>query len=79
MSPCAYPFSKTAVIWRDLTWPHKNPKFNLHHLRNISTGFEMAVLTSKSGICKGLPWYLIKQLEVKEENMFDKKVISGIA
>ena len=39
----------------------------------------MAVLTSKSGICKGLPWYLIKQLEVKEENMFDKKVISGIA
>ena len=36
--------------WRDLTWPRKSPKFNLHHLRNIYTGFKIAVLTPKSGI-----------------------------
>ena len=50
LSPCAYPFSKIAVIWRDLTWAGKSPKFNLHHLRNISTAFKMSVLTPKSGI-----------------------------
>ena len=51
MAPCPYPFSKIAVIWCDLTWPHKSPKFNLHHLRDISTGFKMVVLTTqKSGI-----------------------------
>ena len=47
--PCVYPFSKIAVIWRDLTWPRQSPKFNLHHLRNTSTGFKMAVLTLKLG------------------------------
>ena len=52
LSLCAYPFSKIAVICRDLTWPRKSPKLNLHHLRNISTGFKMAVLTTKSGIRK---------------------------
>ena len=50
MSPCAYPFSIIAVMWRDLTWPRKSPKFHLHHLRNISTQFKMAMLTPKSGI-----------------------------
>ena len=33
-----------------LTWPRKSPKFNLHHLRKISTGLKMAVLTQKLGI-----------------------------
>ena len=50
LSACAYPFSKIAVKWRDLTWRPESPKFNLHHLQKISTGFKMAVLTSKSGI-----------------------------
>ena len=36
-------------MWRDLTWPRKSLKFNLHQLRNISMGFKMAVLTPKSG------------------------------
>ena len=36
--------------WRDLTWRRKGPKFNLHHLREISVAFKMAVLTPKSGI-----------------------------
>ena len=51
-SPCADPFSKIGVILRDLTLPRKSSKFNLHHLRNISTGFKMVVLTPKSGIMK---------------------------
>ena len=38
-----------AVKWRDLTWPRTSRKFNLHHLRTISTGFKMAALTPKSG------------------------------
>ena len=50
LSPQVYPFSKMVVKWRDLTWPRKSPKFNLHHLRKISTEFKMAMLTSKSGI-----------------------------
>ena len=50
MSPCPYPFSKIAVIWRDLTWPCKSPKFNLHHLQNIYAGFKITRLTLKSGI-----------------------------
>ena len=28
----------------------QSPKFNLHHLRKISTGFKMAMLTPKSSI-----------------------------
>ena len=36
--------------WRDLTWPLKGPKFNLHHLRETFMAFKMAVLTPKSGI-----------------------------
>ena len=51
LSPRVYPFSKMAVKWRGLTWPGKSPKFNLHHLRKISAGFKMAVLTPKLGIC----------------------------
>ena len=54
MSACDYPFSKIAVKWRDLTWSRKSPKFSLHHLRKISTGFKMAVLTPKSGIGENL-------------------------
>ena len=50
MSPGAYPFSIIADIWRDLTWPRKSPKFHLHHLRNTSAQFKMAMLTPKSGI-----------------------------
>ena len=50
LSPRVYPLSKMVVRWRDLTWPRQSPKFNLHHLRKISTGFKMAVLTPKSGI-----------------------------
>ena len=26
--------------WRDLTWPRKGPKFNLHHLQEISLVFK---------------------------------------
>ena len=36
--------------WRDLTWLPEGPKFNLHHLREISMVFKMAVITPKSGI-----------------------------
>ena len=50
LSAYAYPFSKIAVKWRDLTWRPGSPKFSLHHLQKISTGFKMAVLTAKSGI-----------------------------
>ena len=39
-----------AVKWSDLTWLRKSSKFNLHHLRKISTGLKMAVLTPKPGI-----------------------------
>ena len=42
-----------AMKCRDLTRPRKSPKFNLHHLRKISTGFKMAVLNTKSGMQKG--------------------------
>ena len=30
LSTCAYTFSKIAMIWRDLMWPRKSPKINLH-------------------------------------------------
>ena len=43
------------VKWHDMTWPGKRPKFNLPHLRPISTGVKMAVLTPKSGITRHLP------------------------
>ena len=36
--------------WCDLTWPRKGPKFNLHHLREISMVFKMAVVTPNMGI-----------------------------
>ena len=39
-----------AVIWCDLTWPFKSPKFSLHHLQNILMEFMMAVLTLKTGM-----------------------------
>ena len=39
----------------DLTWPRKSPKFNLHHLRKISTRFKVTVLTSKSDIVQSRP------------------------
>ena len=55
VSLCLF-FSKIPVIRRDLAWPRKSPKFNLHHLQNISTGFKMAVLTPKSGIVCNLTW-----------------------
>ena len=44
MSHCVYPFRKIAVL------PRNSQKFNLYHLRNISPGFKMAVLTPKLGI-----------------------------
>ena len=55
LSPRIYLFSKMAVKWSNLTWPSKSPKFNLHHLRKLSAGFKMAVLTPKLGTC----WYYI--------------------
>ena len=39
-----------AVKWSDLTWPRKSSKFNLHHLRKISKGCKMVLLTSKEGV-----------------------------
>ena len=33
-----------------LTWLRIGQKFNLHHLQEISTGFNMAALTPKLGI-----------------------------
>ena len=36
--------------WYNLTWPCNSPKFNLHHLQEISTGFKMIVLTPKVGM-----------------------------
>ena len=50
MPPCVYPFSQMEVKLCDLTWPHKSPKFNLHHLWKPSVGFKMAMLTLKLGI-----------------------------
>ena len=72
MSPCVYPFSKMAVKWRELTWPCKSPKFNLHYLRKISTGFKMAVLTPKSGIIqtKLLTALFKSNIETKEYSKF---------
>ena len=55
LSPRFYPFSKMTVKWSDLKWPSRSLKFNFHHLRKISAGFKMAVLTLKLGIC----WYYI--------------------
>ena len=40
----------SSVKWCDLTWPCTSPRFNLHHLQKISTGYKMAVLTPKSDI-----------------------------
>ena len=39
-----------ALKWRDLTSSCQTPKFNLHYLRKISEGFQVALLTPKSGI-----------------------------
>ena len=50
LSPRVYLFIKMTVKWRDLAWPRKSPKFNLHHPRKKSAGFKMAVLTPKLGI-----------------------------
>ena len=46
LSPSSYLFKK----WRDLTWLHIVPKFNLQRQRKISTGFKMAMLTPELGI-----------------------------
>ena len=35
---------------RDLNWSCIGPKFNLHYLQEISTGFRISVLTPKSDI-----------------------------
>lgn len=45
-----YPFGKMAVKWCDLISFCQTPKFNLHHLRKISAGLKMGLLTPKSGI-----------------------------
>ena len=44
------------MIWRNLTWPRKSLKFNLHHLEieNVSTGFKMTVLSPKLGIMRAV-------------------------
>ena len=65
MSPCPYPFSKIAVIWRDLTWPCKSPKFNLHHLQNIYAGFKITRLTLKSGITYLLMSFFLTSKQVQ--------------
>ena len=38
-----YSLFKMAVKWRDLAWPRKSSKFNLHHLRKIFMGYKMAM------------------------------------
>ena len=48
--------------WHDLTWPRKGPKFNLHHLREISAVFKMAVLTPKSGMINMFKKHLQNEL-----------------
>ena len=65
MSPCPYPFSKIAVIWCDLTWPCKSPKFNLHHLQNIYAGFKITRLTLKSGITYLLMSFFLTSKQVQ--------------
>ena len=43
--------------WHDLTWPHKGPRFNLHHLQEMSMVFKMGVLAQKLGINQKLQSY----------------------
>ena len=71
MSRCAYSFSQIAVILRDLAWPHKSQKFNLHHLLNIFTGFKMTVLTPKSGIWE--PYGLSDPVYLKTQEVIGQK------
>ena len=65
--PRVYSFRKMAMKWCDLTWPGKSPKSNLHHLRKISAGFKMTVLTPKSGIAqlKNSKHHLLKITRLK--------------
>ena len=71
MSPRAYPSEKQGY----LAWPHIGPKFNLHHLRKITTRFKMAVLTPKSGI--SLPASKIcKKIKVQRQVVLKMSCIS---
>ena len=65
-----------AVKWHDLTWSCKSPKFNLHHLRKIPTGFKIAVQTPKSGIDYKQTLYVDVNLTIygrSRSQMFQKK------
>ena len=42
--------SNLSGIWHYLPWPRNDRKFNLHHLREKSVIFKVAVLTPKPGI-----------------------------
>ena len=53
------------MIWRDLTWPCKSPKFNLHHLQNTYAGFKMTRLTLKSGITYLLMSFFLNSKQVQ--------------
>ena len=46
LPPHVYPFRKQ----QDVTCPRIGPKFNLHHLQEISAGFKMVMLIPESGI-----------------------------
>ena len=46
-----FPPTPQSFLENPVTWPHIGLKFNLHQLRKISTGFEMAVLPPKSFTC----------------------------
>ena len=51
--------------WRDLSWSRKGPKFNLHHLREISMAFKMALLTLKLGIESIHAFYFVNNQQLK--------------
>ena len=74
LSPRVCPYSKTAVKWSDLKCLSRSPKFNFHHLRKVSAGFKMTVLTLKLGVY----WYYImliclhRLLKLKYNHTFGK-------
>ena len=68
LSPRVYPFSKMTVKWQFC----KSPKFNLHHLRKISTEFKMAVLTLKSSIITVAAIAVVKSVDRLLRKMFSQ-------